>query len=151
MNLKEIKQLLDMIENSGVTDFEWNEDGHSIVIRKQREVVSVGAPAISYAAPTVSVSHSPAVGSDAPVAPAEDFLEIKSPMVGTFYAAPSPNDPDFVKVGDRVEVGQVVCIVEAMKLMNEIKADVAGVIAEVCIENGNPVEFGKPLYKLRKA
>lgn len=149
MNLKDIKQLIEILDQSSLTEFEWSDDKEKIVLRKQKELVA-SMPVV--AAPVVSAA--PAVPAQAPTAapvaaPAENLQEIKSPMVGTFYAAASPKDAPFVKVGDRVEVGQVVCIVEAMKLMNEIKSEVAGVIAEICVENANPVEFGKPLFRIR--
>lgn len=149
MNLKDIKQLIEMVDQSSLTEFEWSADAEKIVIRKQKELVAsmpvMASPAL--AAPVAApVAAAPAAEAAAPV---ENLLEVKSPMVGTFYAAPSPKDAAFVKVGDRVEVGQVVCIVEAMKLMNEIKSEVAGVVAEICVENAAPVEFGKTLFRLR--
>lgn len=153
MNLKDIKQLIEMVDQSSLTEFEWSVgEAEKIVIRKQKELVAsmpvMAQPAFA-AAPAAASAPAAAAAPAEAAAPVENLLEIKSPMVGTFYAAPSPKDPVFVKVGDRVEVGQVVCIVEAMKLMNEIKAEVAGVVAEICIENAAPVEFGKPLFRLR--
>jgi len=92
----------------------------------------------------------PTAGEPAPEEAAKSTLpEITSPMVGTFYRAPSPDSPPYVEVGDRVEEGQVVCIVEAMKLMNEISADRSGVVEEICVENAQPVEFGQPLFRIR--
>jgi acetyl-CoA carboxylase biotin carboxyl carrier protein len=84
----------------------------------------------------------------APPAPPTHLVEIKSPMVGTFYAAPEPGADPYVRVGSRVSLGQVVCIIEAMKIMNEIEAEVSGVIREVCVENAQPVEFGQPLFRV---
>ena len=90
----------------------------------------------------------PGEGAALPVAPASKLLEIKSPMVGTFYAAPEPGAPPYVKVGSRVAAGQVVCIIEAMKIMNEIESEVAGVVREVGVENAQPVEFGQVLFRV---
>jgi acetyl-CoA carboxylase biotin carboxyl carrier protein len=90
----------------------------------------------------------PAGAPGAPGAPKAQLVEIKSPMVGTFYSAPEPGAPPYVKVGSRVAVGQVVCIIEAMKIMNEIEAEVSGLVREVCVENAQPVEFGQPLFRV---
>jgi len=90
----------------------------------------------------------PGEGAALPAAPASKLLEIKSPMVGTFYAAPEPGAPPYVKVGSRVAAGQVVCIIEAMKIMNEIESEVAGVVREVAVENAQPVEFGQVLFRV---
>lgn len=149
MNLKDIKQLIEMVDQSTITEFEWSGEGEQIVIRKQKELVSAMPAPVYAAAPVASVAAPVTASVDTPAAPTENLKEIKSPMVGTFYAAASPKDAPYLKVGDKVEVGQVVCIVEAMKLMNEIKSDFAGVVAEICVENAMPVEFGKPLFRLR--
>ena len=153
LNIKDIKSLIDMVDKSGLTEFEWSFEGESITLKKEKEFVSHGA--ISYAAP-VQLSSAPAPvsasssASSAPVAIVEDFLEIRSPMVGTFYASSSPNAEAYAKVGDSISKGQTVCLVEAMKLMNEIESEVSGKILEICIENGKPVEFGTLLYKVSK-
>jgi len=106
-------------------------------------VVVAQAPAASLAA------GAPAGVPAAPAGPPKaQLVEIKSPMVGTFYSAPEPGAPPYVKVGSRVAVGQVVCIIEAMKIMNEIEAEVSGLVREVCVENAQPVEFGQPLFRV---
>ncbi|HSH00007.1 MAG TPA: acetyl-CoA carboxylase biotin carboxyl carrier protein [candidate division Zixibacteria bacterium] len=110
----------------------------------EQQMYVTAAPAPAPPAPPVAPQTAPA---PAPAAPdTSSLVEIKSPMVGTFYSAPSPDSPAFVKVGDSVDVGTVVCIVEAMKLMNEIESEAKGKIAKILVENGQPVEFGQPLF-----
>lgn len=99
-------------------------------------------------APAASTPGAAAPAPSAPAAPASQLLEIKSPMVGTFYSAPEPGAQAYVKVGTRVNVGQVVCIIEAMKIMNEIESEVGGAVKEVCVQNAQPVEFGQVLYRV---
>jgi acetyl-CoA carboxylase biotin carboxyl carrier protein len=155
LNIKDIKSLIEMVDKSGLTEFEWSFEGESITLKKEKEFVSHGA--VSYAAPVqmsapvAQVSDASSVSSAPPsVVIADDFLEIRSPMVGTYYTASSPDAEAYAKVGDSISKGQVVCIVEAMKLMNEIESEVSGKILEICIENGKPVEFGTLLYKVSK-
>lgn len=116
-------------------------------------VAQQAVPAQSVAATPAGASQAPSAASSAPVASAPaaaaDEHIIKSPIVGTFYAGPSPDAGPFVRVGDVVDAGQTVCIIEAMKLMNEIEADISGEIARVMVENGQPVEYGEPLFALR--
>lgn len=110
------------------------------------------APAAPLAAPAVIPSVAAAAAPAAPAAPAEEQLHIvKSPIVGTFYESPSPGSPAFVGTGDRVEKGQILCIVEAMKLMNEIESDAAGEIVKRLVQNGQPIEYGQPLFAIRTA
>jgi acetyl-CoA carboxylase biotin carboxyl carrier protein len=104
------------------------------------------------AAPPASAAHAPAATpAAAPAAVAGNLLEIRSPMVGTFYRAPSPEAPPYVEVGSRVSKGQTLCILEAMKLMNELEAEHAGVIREILVENSEPVEYGQPLFRIEPA
>jgi len=156
MNLKEIKELVDLITEKGITEFELERSGVRLRILRgvaAGALVSVeagsGQPA---AAGPAAASLAAAAGpgeTRAVEAPAEDLHVVKSPIVGTFYSSPSPGAPPFVKPGDRVKAGQVLCIVEAMKLMNEIESDVAGEIVTRFVENGQPVEYGEALFALR--
>ncbi len=147
MDLKEIKALIDLMQKNGLTAFEMEKDGFRISLAKETGY----APAMAYAAPPAA----PAAAVPAPAAPAEAAApaasgkEIPSPMVGTFYSAPSPESPAFVKVGQKVTPDTVVCIIEAMKVMNEIKAEVSGTITEVAAENGQPVQFGQALFRYK--
>ena len=147
MNIKEIKEVINLMNDNGLTEIELEKDGLKIRLVKGREgmietsVLDRGAEK-SISAPGVRQMQSEQA---APPVKSKN-LEIKSPMVGTFYAAPSPDASPFVKVGDNVEVGQVVCIIEAMKLMNEIKSEIKGKIVAVLVENADPVEFGQTLF-----
>lgn len=149
MDLKEIKQIVDLMKRSDLTAFEIEEKDFKLRIcrdKKEPAGVAVQSPVPVMAAP----APAPAAVAPPPAVPAEDPAKmIKSPMVGTFYVAPSPDSPAFAKVGDRVEADTVVCIIEAMKVMNEIKAETSGEIAEICLQNGDTVEFGQPLFKLK--
>ena len=162
MDLKELKEILQILEEKEITEFELEEEGMKLRIRKAAasanhsggpvaplHVVSA-LPANAAAAAAPAPVLAPAPASPAPAAEAEAGLVlVKSPIVGTFYRAPDPNSPPFVNVGDRVRVGQVLCIIEAMKLMNEIEAEVAGEVAKVHHESGQPVQYGDPLFTVR--
>jgi len=150
VDLKEIKALIDLMKKNGLTAFEMEKDGFRISLAKETGY----APAMAYAAPPAAPAA--AVPSPAPAAapvtetkPAGGGKEITSPMVGTFYTSPSPESPPFVTVGQQVTPDTVVCIIEAMKVMNEIKAEQVGTITEVAAENGQPVQFGQALYRLK--
>ena len=149
MTIDEIKELLDLFNASGVGELEIERDGVRIRIRKAGQVAEYQVSPASTAAAqpqetTASVESAPAAG-------AEDSGQIlvKSPIVGTYYEAASPDSAPFVNVGDAVEPGQVLCIIESMKLMNEIEAETAGVIAAKLVENGRPVEYGEALFSIR--
>lgn len=147
MRRDEIKDLIRIVEESEISELEICEGKNKIRISKGPVTNAHGA-ASSNPPPAIP----PGVPTPAPAEPAEppqlasNLKEITSPMVGTFYRAPAPDADPFVDVGQRVEIGQTVCIVEAMKLMNEIGAEIHGVIREVLVENGHPVEFGQPLF-----
>jgi acetyl-CoA carboxylase biotin carboxyl carrier protein len=153
LDISDLKEILRILEAQDITEFELEQDGVKLRVCRH----SIGpAPA----APTAVVNLAPAAAAApstvlpaAPAAPAAEPAEngtlVKSPIVGTFYRAADPNSPPFVSVGDRVKVGQVLCIIEAMKLMNEIEAEVAGEIARVHPENGQPVQYGDPLFTVR--
>ena len=146
MDLKDIKAIVDLMEKNGLTAFEMEKGGFRISLSKG----AVAGPALSYAPAPVAAAPAPATGAPAEAAaPAASGKEIPSPMVGTFYSAPSPESPPFVKVGQKVTPDTVVCIIEAMKVMNEIKAEVSGTITEVAAENGQPVQFGQALFRYK--
>jgi acetyl-CoA carboxylase biotin carboxyl carrier protein len=161
MNQKELKELIEFLIEKDIAEFELERGDVKVRIRRAAEAAIVAAPPIIQVAPPASapaVAQSPAApvaaapAAPAKEAPAEEALHIvKSPIVGTFYEAPSPGAPAFVKVGDTVQDGQVLCIVEAMKLMNEIEADASGEIVKKMVQNGQPVEYGQPLFAIRQA
>ncbi len=148
MDLRKLKTLIDLVSESGVAELEITEgeDRVRIVNRNGAAPVQVHQP-VTIAQPTaVPAPVQEAAPAPAPAAPKQTGTPLTSPMVGTFYRAPSPGADPFVKVGDTVKKGQVVCIIEAMKLLNEVEADMDGTIKEVCVENGQPVEFGQSLF-----
>lgn len=149
MDIRKIKKLIELLEESDVEELEIQEGDDSVRISRRREqaagtqyISHMPAPA-HYAAPAPAPAEAPAA---APAAPAEPTGHtVKSPMVGTFYRAPSPTAASFVEVGQTVNKGDVICIVEAMKMMNQIESDKAGTVTEILVENGQPVEFDQPL------
>ena len=144
MDLKDIKAIIDLMQKNGLTAFEMEKGGFRISLAKETGY----AQAVTYAAPPAAAA-APAAAPAEPAAPAASGKEIPSPMVGTFYSSPSPESPSFVKVGQKVTPDTVVCIIEAMKVMNEIKAEVSGTITEVAAENGQPVQFGQALFRYK--
>ena len=158
--LKDIQQLIDLLIEREVAEFEMEKDGVRIRIlrRESRGPAASASTSAAQAIPAISDNHfhtAPAPGDQPPTPepraeePAEALHVMKSPMVGTFFAAPAPDAPPFVNPGDAVDVGQVLCIVEAMKLMNEIESEVAGEIVRIHVENGQPVEYGQPLFDIK--
>ena len=148
MDLRKLKTLIDLVSESGVAELEITEgeDRVRIVNRNGAAPVQVHQP-VTVAQPMPVAVPAPEVApAPAPTAPQQTGTPLTSPMVGTFYRAPSPGADPFVKVGDTVKKGQVVCIIEAMKLLNEVEADMDGTVKEVCVENGQPVEFGQSLF-----
>jgi acetyl-CoA carboxylase biotin carboxyl carrier protein len=159
MNLKELKELIEYLKQQDISEFELERGDVKVRIKRGTEhVVSVAAPVVPYAAipaPAPTAGHAPIGASGVPptkeaAAAAEEGIHtVKSPIVGTFYESPSPGSPPFVKAGDTVEVGQILCIVEAMKLMNEIESDVAGEVVKMLVSNGQPIEYGQELFAIR--
>ena len=148
MDLRKLKTMIDLVSESGVAELEITEgeDRVRIVNRNGAAPVQVHQP-VTVAQPMPVPVPAPEVApAPAPTAPQQTGTPLTSPMVGTFYRAPSPGADPFVKVGDTVKKGQVVCIIEAMKLLNEVEADMDGTVKEVCVENGQPVEFGQSLF-----
>jgi acetyl-CoA carboxylase biotin carboxyl carrier protein len=149
--LEDVKKLVALVERSDVTHIAWSKGPEKIVLRR-------GGPAHAPAAPVVAVAPAPPPLAAAPAAAAAPKAEAKaeakpgvlvsSPFVGTFYRAPSPDAPPFVEVGAKVKKGQTLCIVEAMKLMNEIESEADGTVAEILVQNATPVEFGEPLFRI---
>ncbi len=151
MNQKELKELIEFLIEKDIAEFEL-ERGDVKVRIKRGALVAVAPPAhtVPIAAPATHAVAPAAAAPAAAAASAEDGLHIvKSPIVGTFYESPSPGSPAFVKPGDNIENGQVLCIIEAMKLMNEIEADVAGELVKQLVTNGQPVEYGQALFTIR--
>nr|MBN2277133.1 acetyl-CoA carboxylase biotin carboxyl carrier protein [candidate division Zixibacteria bacterium] len=158
MNEKMIRKLIKLVEESNIDQLEVNSWGRKVRITRRLPsnnghsetsalVQTVTNPVSSSLAPISKPSPTVAVVETSPSEDADqNLIPIKSPMVGTFYAAPAPDAPPYIKQGQKIEVGQVVCIVEAMKLMNEIESEVAGRVARVMAENAQPVEFGKVLF-----
>jgi len=148
MDLRKLKKLIDLVEESGIAELEVTEGEEKVKIVKggrAQETVYVQAPAMQHAA-AVPAAPAPAAPAAPQAAPAPEGHVVKSPMVGTFYRSASPGSKSFAEVGDTVKAGQTVCIIEAMKLMNEIETDKDGVIKAILIENGQPVEYGEPLF-----
>lgn len=162
MNQKELKELIEFLIDKDISEFELERGDVKVRIKRGADAqpVSViapvaGLPAIAPMAPPVPApvpqnvpAVAPATTAAAPE-PEEELHLVKSPIVGTFYEAPGPGAPPFVKSGDNVQAGQVLCIIEAMKLMNEIESDMAGEIVKVLAVNGKPVEYGQPLFSIR--
>lgn len=148
MDIKEIKQIVDLMKRSDLTEFSVEEEQFKLQIKRATET-HAQPQVINYASPAPASPAPAAPLAEAPAAPVEDkSTYITSPMVGTFYSAPSPESPIFAKAGDSVQDDTIVCIIEAMKIMNEIQAEISGTIAEVLVENGQPVEFGQKLFRL---
>lgn len=153
MDLRKLKKLIELVQESGIAELEITEGEERVKIVKGGEVTLSPAPApvpaAAAAAPAAPAPHPKPAAAPAPAeqpAAAEEGHVVKAPMVGTFYRASSPDAKPYVEVGQTVKKGETVCIIEAMKLMNEIETDVAGVIKAVLAENGQPVEYGQPLF-----
>lgn len=149
MNIKEIKEMIQLMNENGLGELEIEKDGMKIRLKKNSSgMIEQSVVHEVRSAPAIQNQRESSGSPQAPSAPVAAKTVIKSPMVGTFYASPAPDAQPFVQPGSQVEVGQVICIIEAMKLMNEIKAEVRGKIAEIPVHNGDPVEFGQPLFVL---
>jgi len=155
VEFKDIKSIVDLMKKNSISDFEMEKEGFKIKLRRTDGTKTDDVQVQHYLPPT-SAAPIPMPAALPAAAPAEkptasNDPEIKSPMIGTFYRAPSPESDSYVEIGDHVTADTVVCIVEAMKVMNEIKAEISGVVTEILIENGNPVEFGQPLFRVSPA
>jgi acetyl-CoA carboxylase biotin carboxyl carrier protein len=159
MNQKELKELIEFLIEKDIAEFELERGDVKVKIKRAAEppplpdsryfAVHPAPPPVLPTAPVPAAAPLTTEPAAAPVVPEEQLQPVRSPIVGTFYEAPSPGAPPFVKVGDPVEVGQVLCIVEAMKLMNEIECDVAGEIVKKLVTNGQPIEYGQELFLIR--
>ena len=153
MDTKEIQRLLDYIAKSPLAEVSIETEGLKVSVKKHSEA----APVVTYSAPTVAAAPAPVASAAAPAAPAaaeasaDQYYTIKSPMIGTFYRAAGPDKDNYVEVGSDIEPGKTVCMIEAMKLFNEIDSEVAGKIVKILVENATPVEFDQPLFLVEKA
>jgi acetyl-CoA carboxylase biotin carboxyl carrier protein len=148
IDIKELKELIAAIAATDISELSLKNDDFELSVRKDTTVVVAHPGTVAPSLPVAAVAaESTPVAAPAAAAPTIDkkWVEIKSPMVGTFYRAPAPEEPPFVSVGDRIPVGQAICIIEAMKLMNELDSEVSGQVMEILAENGQPVEFGQIL------
>lgn len=155
-NLEKLKELIELMEKHDLTDVHLRHGEENWRLRRGPQVVAGAAPAPIVAAPAPApaapaAAPAPAAAAEPAAAPASNLLEVKSPIVGTFYSSPSPDDPVFVTEGAKVTPDMVVCIVEAMKVFNQITADVSGTIEEILVGNGDPVESGQVLFRVRPA
>ena len=145
MDIRKVKKLIELLDESGIAEIEITEGEESVRISRYSPNAPVAAPVAAAApiaaAPAAASSAAPA----APAEPEEDGFEVTAPMVGTFYAASSPGAAPYVQVGDRVNEGDTLCIIEAMKMMNQIETDVSGIVKSIRLQNGEPVEFGQTL------
>jgi acetyl-CoA carboxylase biotin carboxyl carrier protein len=163
MTPKELKQILQALVEHGVSELTLETPDYKLTVRRGGEVQMVAVPQVAAPVPAPAPAPVPAPASAPAPAPAEaapapeapkagecpGCVEIRAPIVGTFYRAPAPDAPPYVKEGDRVEKGQVLCIIEAMKLMNEIESEVSGIVKKILVENGEPVEYGQPLFLIQ--
>jgi len=151
MNTKEIRDLINFISKTGLEEVDIETEQIKLKVKRSAEIQTVSAPA----QPTPAPASPPAVGDTTKAEPSVEkkahLIEIKSPMIGTFYRAQNPDSSPFVNIGDTVQVGQTVCMVEAMKLFNEIESDVSGKIVEVLVDNAEPVQFDQPLFLVEPA
>jgi acetyl-CoA carboxylase biotin carboxyl carrier protein len=154
MDIRKVKKLIELLEESNIDEIEIKEGEESVRISRNSAAIQAAASAMALAAPALApapAALAPAAAeavAEAAAAPITNGHVVKSPMVGTFYRSPSPSSPSFIEVGQHVKVGDVICIIEAMKMMNQIEADKAGVIEAILIDNGEPVEFDQPLVTI---
>ena len=144
MDIRKVKKLIELLEESGIAEIEINEGEESVRISRYAPNAAMAAPIQQYA-PAPAAAPAPAEVESESSSPAISGHTVNAPMVGTFYTASAPGSPDFVKIGDSVNEGETVCIIEAMKILNQIEADRSGTVKAILIENAQPVEFGQPL------
>lgn len=151
MDIRKVKKLIELLEESGISEIEISEGEESVRISRYPSPGMMSfAPPQQYYAPPPQQPHPGEQKSEAPPEPAPKGHQVTAPMVGTFYSAPSPGAKPFVEIGSRVAVGDTLCIIEAMKMMNQIESDVAGKVVSILVENGDPVEFGQPLFLIEE-
>ena len=160
MQLNDVASLVKLLDKSSLTEISFSDENSKVVLKKEVARVAAMQPMMSMpmamaapapAAPSalMSAASGPAMPASAPVSGGSKFKDITSPMVGTFYASSTPGGAALIQVGSTVKAGQVLCIIEAMKIMNEIESDLSGVIEEVCVQNETPVEYGTVLFRIR--
>ena len=145
MDIRKVKKLIELLDESGIAEIEITEGEESVRISRYAPSIAAAPAQIAMAAPAAIPAVAPLAAPAAPAEAEEDGYEVTAPMVGTFYASSSPDSVPFVQVGDRINNGDTLCIIEAMKMMNPIEADVSGVIKSIRMQNGEPVEFGQTL------
>jgi oxaloacetate decarboxylase alpha subunit len=157
MNLKEIKELIELMKNTDISELEIERSGVKVRLRKGGDVTfhpsmpRMEYPPAAIVAPAVTVVSAPETVAEKATEPVKtNIIKVTSPIVGTFYRSSSPDKPPYVEVGDVVKKGQVLCIIEAMKLMNEIECESAGKIVQILVESGAPVEYGEPLFVIEQ-
>ena len=152
MDIRKVKKLIELLDESGIAEIEITEGEESVRISRYAQGMQIAhAPIMAHAPMHAPAAHAPAAAAPAAApaaeaAPEEDGYEVAAPMVGTFYAASSPGAAPYVQVGDRINEGDTLCIIEAMKMMNQIEAEVAGVVKSIRVQNGEPVEYGQVLF-----
>jgi acetyl-CoA carboxylase biotin carboxyl carrier protein len=154
LDANQLREILLTLNQTDISELTLKEGDFELAIRRGQQYV---APAptpmamVSSAPLPTGIQETPVVVSTAPPAPESKYVDVTSPIVGTFYASPAPDEPAFVQIGDRIQKTQTVCIIEAMKIMNEIEAEVVGEVVEILVQNGQPVEFGQPLMRVKPA
>lgn len=149
MDLKEIRKIVELMNEHELSYFHLEEEGVNLKLKKGADIVQVAQAAMPAAAPAAAPAPAAAAATGDAPAPEASGNEITAPMVGTFYASPSPDAPPFVNVGDTISEGQTICIIEAMKVMNEIKAETSGTVTAVVAKDGEPVQFGDALFRVQ--
>jgi len=154
MDIRKVKKLIELLQESGISEIEVHEGEESVRITSHHisnsQQAVVQAPQVPVAIPQANVDSAPMQNApETPLPAVDEGHVIKSPMVGIFYSSASPDVPAFVEIGQTVEKGEVLCIIEAMKIMNQIEADTSGVLSKIYVENGEPVEYGQPLYVIK--
>ncbi len=148
MDIRKVKKLIELLEESDIGEIEIKEGEESVRISRNAVLQAAPAAPVGYAPPPPVAAAAPVAAAPAPEAPVISGHVVNSPMVGTFYSSPAPTSPSFVEIGQSVKIGDVICIVEAMKMMNQIEADKAGTIGAILVEDGEPVEFDQPLISI---
>jgi acetyl-CoA carboxylase biotin carboxyl carrier protein len=153
MDIRKVKKLIELLEESGISEIEISEGEESVRISrypKPGTVTMTQAPAAAAAAAPPPAAAAPAAASEAAAPPAIRGQQVTAPMVGTFYSGPAPGAKPFVEIGTEVKPGDTLCVIEAMKMMNQIESEFAGRVVSILVENGNPVEFGQPLFVIEE-
>lgn len=157
MNLKELKELIEMLKGTDISEIEIERSGVKVRLRKGGDITyqpvmpRLEYPPTAIVAPSIQEPEGGAAAAAAPESAKTNQIKVTSPIVGTFYRASSPDKPPYVEAGDIVKKGQVLCIIEAMKLMNEIESEASGKVVQILVENGQPVEYGQPLFIIEPA